>query len=427
VIYAPQAGVVYAFPMKKYSILWIALTISILAITACSIPTPFETTADPTFTPQLTALPTETLTSPSILKIDISLLALVDREANSIYLQDIATGTLKELHYSDETRLFDINKWSHDGCSLFLTIFTSPTEWRIVRSDLQGHLIATVFDSENYQREGHITALRVSPDERYFSFQANQGDYLGGYDPIYEFMDLEIVELEDGSLPVRVSTNGGVWNSEWSPDGAHIAYTDYDESGIMQLFIADVQGQQRRQITNNADPSKEFATIGWSNDSARIAYSLQTIELTGNVKDVEIVLHSYPNNNPQVVVRDQFLNVPSIWWTPEGNVAAYGIVPPDTAHDAIMWIEARSGEILDVLYGGNAPHGHMLMPRPVDTADTIGFFTETHESQDIFVYDRLSDEFQHVFTFDPRINVDNWKIAPIGFQSIAACVDAPDS
>ena len=84
---------------------------------------------------------------------------------------------------------------------------------------------------------------------------------LGGYAELSPDRRLLAVSHDDGSLTVRrihggrghvVARDAGPWT--WAPDNRRIAYSAESE-GVEQIYVARVDGTQRRQISHNTRPT----------------------------------------------------------------------------------------------------------------------------------------------------------------------------
>jgi TolB protein len=88
----------------------------------------------------------------------------------------------------------------------------------------------------------------------------------------------------DGSNPVKLAGDRGKLSHEefpaWSPDGKQIAYSSTAD-GNQELYIADVEGPQRRRITS--DPALDTHPV-WSRDGKWLAFA------TNRWGDFEIAL-----------------------------------------------------------------------------------------------------------------------------------------
>jgi Tol biopolymer transport system component len=63
---------------------------------------------------------------------------------------------------------------------------------------------------------------------------------------------------------------GAASSPRWSPDGARIAFLARDEGNAQQIFVQDVCGESKRQITHEPESP---GNIVWSPDGSTIAFT----------------------------------------------------------------------------------------------------------------------------------------------------------
>ena len=85
-----------------------------------------------------------------------------------------------------------------------------------------------------------------------------------------------LLDLDTGEMtPLPESIVGTEdWTAGYavSPDGSEVAYYGRTGDGSAQVFVANLDGTQVRQITHNAVAQLIWSTPGWSPDGTKIAY-----------------------------------------------------------------------------------------------------------------------------------------------------------
>lgn len=348
------------------------------------------------------------LTSATDVSLDSPLIALIDEDMSGrrlIVLVDISTGTTRQLHLEDEPTN-NLN-WSQGGCEIITTL----TNGQMVRIDLHGNILQVLFDSSLYLGDGPILASDsvLSPMEDWVAYPVGSGRML--YDR-YEFQDIYVVAVDDLGGPYRLTKHGGAREVAWSPDGRHLAYSDYDAAGVHQIYISRPDGQERVQLTHFTDSEAELGVLQWSPDGRRIA-----ADYSGS-----LLLVSLEGEESSVMSIETIGVVSNFWWHSDNSIAAFarGASAPEGRRDmAIYWIDATDGSILDHLNESETPGGHISMPKPLGTPQRIGFFSET-AADGFYVYDASTRACERQPDFE-RWFVWYWSAAPETFVGETMC------
>jgi dipeptidyl aminopeptidase/acylaminoacyl peptidase len=354
--------------------------------------------------------PTASPETPSTTDVPLGspLIAMIDEDTSGrrlIVLVDISTGTTRQLHLEDEptSSLY----WSQDGCEIIANL----TNGKMVRIDLHGNILQVLFDSSLYLGDGPILASDsvLSPMEDWVAYPVGSGRML--YDR-YESQDIYVVAVGDLGGPYRLTKHGGAREVDWSPDGRHLAYSDYDAAGVHQIYISRPDGQGRIQLTHFTDSEAELGRLRWSPDGRRIA-----VDYSGS-----LLLISLESERSSVMPIEAVGVVSTFWWHSDSIIAAFarGASAPEGPEDmAIYWIDATDGGILDHLTESETPGEHISMPKPLETPQRIGFFSET-AADGFYVYDVPTRTCERQPDFE-RWFVWYWSAAPEAFVGETMC------
>ena len=368
-----------------------------------------SSTPRPSRTPTPTALPTPTATQlPQAAVLVGPLVAFRVEEinvGNHLLILDAATGSVREMRNEFINYPFQI-QWFGDGCRLYMggRLF-----------DLQGN---ELWRAPELDREHLITDNAwavglgwLSPDQEWLAYQVWSG--FQGYEDA-EFVDVAILHLDDPDTPVFLTSRGGAKRLAWSPDGRWLAYSTYDESGVLQLFRANPNGSIVEQLTRHDKPLDQIGYLAWSPDGQRIAYAVNTLyyeswpyefrpEEQAWVGVLAIADRSLVRISP-----DHFGSVfdDSIWWSRDGSRIVFvgqGLPVSDErlSGNQIHWADATTGALVDSYYAEDAPSGWFGRALAVGDIDHMLVITE----QGYFVMS--AGDRTHQFLIDIQIT-DGW-------------------
>jgi Tol biopolymer transport system component len=165
-----------------------------------------------------------------------------------------------------------------------------------------------------------------SPDGRFIAYSSDQG---GNFDVW--------VQPLGGGRPVQVTTHPAHdWQPAWSPDGNSLAFRSERDGG--GIFVVPALGGRERQLTAFGFRPE------WSPDGSRILFIITSTweDVSREVPHVYVAgLDGSPPRRILVEILNDFLNVVSIGWHPDGErVSFWGV---KTQGDRRFWTVRLSG------------------------------------------------------------------------------------
>lgn len=286
----------------------------------------------------------------------------VQNDESYLLLLDIGTMTFREVARG-QIEIGGLN-WLDDGCHLF-------TRGNVI--DLHGNIIEKTNDPENGQ--AHFQVVLLSPDRKVGAVELFQGFH----DEIeLEYLRLAILDRTKPDLQIELAPNGGAYAYAWSPDGSWLAFTDFDENFILQLYRATPDGRVIEQLTSHSEDPGVIGIITWSPDGQQIAYAAQAILPPQYERGGWIGLVSLPDLHHTAVKPDNYQYTKGLWWDENSNRIvfvgeSFSSAPNESAESQLHWADPASGTILNSFYGQQLPSHHFNLVTPVGNVDTIFF------------------------------------------------------
>ncbi len=228
-------------------------------------------------TPIPSPVPTPILTRTS-LSTQYQLTFVSDCQEDAACVYTIAVGCLESKQPCLETprQLFEITKqspgprlpvlsyqWSPNGLQVVIEAVGFKGKDDIFVGDWDGQNWVNFTNSPTY--EGSPV---WSPDGLSIAYIANSGE------PSY-FLRAFTVRLDDKEASQLLSTLDlpSVGPLYWAPDGKQVAFACSDEQGYYQLFLANPDGSNLKQLTSEEE---NHGLFGFSPDGRWLLYTLET-------------------------------------------------------------------------------------------------------------------------------------------------------
>jgi Tol biopolymer transport system component len=149
--------------------------------------------------------------------------------------------------------------WAASGKQILFSVFKDNT----------GHLYEIDVDGKNQHELASVPgrAPTLSPDARRLV-------YMAGTWTATRLM----VSALDGTNAKQITDGSSIaWNNHWSPDGKLIAFTGRnDPKGELAVFVMNVDGSSRRQITHIPPEEGGAQWPVWSPDGRRLAIQVNS-------------------------------------------------------------------------------------------------------------------------------------------------------
>jgi hypothetical protein len=261
-----------------------------------------------------------------------------------------------------------------------------------------GALIQDVFHLDNKDPDTFVKFLPVwSLSKRYISYVVYSGQQF--YD-FAQYQDVEVVQANQQEKAIRLTERGGAWKEggAWSPKGDQIAYTDYDEQGILQVYLSDLTKNTRRGLTHFTNTNHKPGPIYWSPTGGEIAVFMGETQDSFNEAWVIAVPAGTVSAIPKPVGVTGFGG--TLWWSETGDkiLLTGGGGDPDSA--GLYWLDSKTFHVLHSLTDGRVKslnENTNSISQPFSLAadlSVIGFYNWRREFFTYRVFDQKVEPIQ---------------------------------
>lgn len=194
----------------------------------------------------------------------------IEDSYEDVYLSifDAGTGAFRVIQSAIPIYIGEA-QWFDNGCRLFvhgqLIDLNGVPEWSV--------------PPEVAGRIEQINAAGLSPGRRYIAHVVSSGESSSSGSAA---ADVEVIVLSPPFDAVRLTSGSDAPRAlAWSADEAWIYFTEYDASGILQVFRATPDGSMTEQLTSHTEPIAVINALSPSPDGRHVAYSVQNLLQAG--------------------------------------------------------------------------------------------------------------------------------------------------
>jgi Tol biopolymer transport system component len=257
--------------------------------------------------------------------------------------------------------------WSPEGCQLQATV-TTGEDIRLLSVDLSGQVLQELFVGGYNSVGGWQTSPMLSPTGEWVAYIVWSGER---YRVGAEFQDVEVMAVERQAEPSHLTERGGawVWGAVWSPDGRRLAYSDYDEAEIAQVYHSLPDGSDRLQLTEFTTPGLKVGAIKWSLDGQALAFATYYGDNLGG-----LWVASSDGTDLRQMALDSTSPVEEdwLWWSADGDTLVADTRGYVSA-DGLYWFDSDTGEVRHTLYASETPYEGIVLPFPIVDVQVMGF------------------------------------------------------
>lgn len=281
---------------------------------------------------------------------------------------DVGTSRFRTLK-SDVASSATTIKWLRRGCEIDIG-------GSVI--DLQGNLVWQLpeiqWDDLLPEDAWGIGETWLSPEKEWLAYSVLAGDQTF-FDA--EFVDIGTYRLDGSRASVLLSQRGGAKKAAWSPDGQWLAFSDYDDQGVLQVYRAAPDGTLIQQLTSHNEPLSSIGYLVWSPSSQRVAYAVKATDHDeGDTGWVGII--STADMSAVSIAPDDFSGVrgTALFWSADGTRIMFAGRSPE--HDSptamrIYWADVDTGGVLDSFPAADTPAGAIELVFAAGSIDRVLF------------------------------------------------------
>jgi WD40 repeat protein len=358
-----------------------------------------------------------------------NMVAIMEWGNAKVFLMDLDTGYVRSLELPLGYRPFSVIAWTQNGCQMILKASgQAHLPGPILLVDLQGNIVQELL---SFEQDILVANISFSPSQQWVAYLLSGGEYHGYIAPFHDYGSIEVIAVGGQVSPYRITQGIGVWDFAWAPDSTRLAFGDFDHQGIPQLYLYQLEGNERLQLTRFAEAQVNIHSIAWSPDGQRIAFAYEPVETEPpyGTHNTDLIIISLETGIVSSVLDDQLFLVDQLWWQDATTLVVMGYPggysPPllDTQSERLFWVDVGTGQITDTLVSKNAPGGYIGGVRQMDSSSRLGYFTAgKFYTYDITLHSYQTWDNADVFTaISPNFIMRDWLPAPSSFQGEAAC------
>ena len=367
-----------------------------------------------------TPSPTVVLLTPTINsmnKIDIpnDYFILTNDLGYELRIVDVGTGVARDLF--PEHSLAKFVEWRDNGCQLVVL-----SEGNLVLVDLNGEQMKTLFSYSALEEKNLVPYGRyfsLSPDGQWVWYWQVDGK---GYNEMgpesnYEIQNIFTISKDFSQGPFPITKNGGGWVASWAPTGNQIAFSDYDDNRVVQVFVSSVQGNDKTQVTDfkYQIPFETYGTdilqIDWSPDGKNIAITYISNETQVSGLATEIV----DSVNGQINYRQ--VDARFLWWISESSFMVRDLsdVEDNSIYAQELGANGHGFKLMELEFP------NFLQTHPFYSNQYVGFFAEFDDTY-FFVFNSQDGSITPISTIRyPDYLIKGWVSPPSTFPGIEFC------
>ena len=313
---------------------------------------------------------------------------MVFSELGDVLMVDDLGNPIRTIHFNRVTPIRVA--WSPDGCELQVTV-TDGESIRLLKINMDGNVLQELFVG-GYNSAGNLqTWPSLSPDGCWVAYVVWSG---AGYRAGAEKQDVEVVAVENQEVPIRITAHGGAsaTGAEWAPQGNHLAFSDFDEAGIGQLYSAAPDGSDRRQLSSFATVGLKIGEIAWSPSGDALAFTTYYGDEQGELWVVstngsEPTKLALPSTSP--------MYADWLWWSRDASMLIAG-TRGSVLDNGLYWFNVYSGAVEHVFKESDAPNGSISFLFPiVDAESAMGFMAGDRNLYEISLATRALVPWAH--------------------------------
>jgi WD40 repeat protein len=271
-------------------------------------------------------------------------------------------------------------EWGAEDCELLVNV-TTGEDVRLLGIDFTGKVDREYFVGGQVNGAEWMTWPSLSPSQQWVAYVVWSGEF---YYSGAEFQDIEVIPVMGGGEPIRLTQRGGAWENGayWSPDGMYLAYSDYDDNGVNQLYYSTFDGKEKHQLTQFTEQGNRVGPIEWSKDGQQIAFGVYTNHRTEEMKS-ELWVTSL-NGSPRRINFPpdiHYIYPYSIRWMADNNWVVMPAWGPQTL-TGLYWIDTNSGivkkELSDFMTRQEYEEhqfDYLMYPIPIGSEQVLWFFS----------------------------------------------------